>query len=82
MTLRSALKTLLVLALALPVVQAVLLWVRGLVASMGDPAGSAAIGHVLTGCQVVWAIALAGLVIVMAIVVLNETRPRDPNDTH
>ena len=36
MTLRSATKTLLVLSLALPVVQCVLVWVGGLLTSMGD----------------------------------------------
>ena len=41
MTLRSAAKTLLVLVLALPVAQIVLIWVRGLLNSMGDAAGSA-----------------------------------------
>ena len=56
MTLRSAAKTLLVLALALPVVQCVLIWVRGLLTSMGDAAGATIIGHVGTACQVVWAV--------------------------
>jgi hypothetical protein len=76
MTLRSATKTLLVLALALPVIQCVLIWVRGLVTSMGDQDGGAIIGHVGTACQVVWAVNLVGLVIVLAIHVLNE-RPTD-----
>jgi hypothetical protein len=72
MTQRSALKTLLVLALALPVVQCVLIWVRGLVASMGDQDGAAVIGHVGTACLVVWSISLLGLIIVLAIITLNE----------
>ncbi len=75
MTLRSAAKTLLVLALALPVVQAVLVWVRGLLTSMGDSEGGAIIGHVGTVCQVTWAITLVGLVIVVALLTLSERPP-------
>ncbi len=77
MTLRSATKTLLVLALALPVVQCVLIWVRGLVTSMGDQEGGAIIGHVGTACQAAWAISLVGLVIVLAILVINERTPEE-----
>jgi hypothetical protein len=72
MTFRSATKTLLVLALGLPIVQMVLLWVSGLLKGMGDPAGAAIIGHVGTGCQVVWAVSLVGLVITLSLVVLND----------
>ena len=72
MTLRSATKTLLVLTLALPVAQCVLFWVRGLLTSMGDQDGGAIIGHVGTICQVAWSISLVGLVIVLALVVLND----------
>lgn len=72
MTLRSATKTLLVLALALPVAQAVLAWVAGLLRSMGDAAGAAVVGHVGTTCQVVWSLSLVGLLILLALVVLNE----------
>ena len=56
MTLRSAVKTLLVLSLALPVVEAVLVWVAGLLRAMGDAAGAAIVGHVGTACQVVWSV--------------------------
>jgi len=74
MTLRSATKTLLVLALALPVAQCVLIWVRGLLTSMGDSDGAAIIGHVGTACGVVWLISLVGLVITLALTVLNEPK--------
>ena len=60
MTLRSATKTLLTLALGLPVVQAVLIWVAGLLTSMGDEAGATIIRHVGTGCQVVWSVCTRG----------------------
>jgi len=77
MTLRSAIKWLLVVALALPVVQAVLVWVGALLDSMGDAPGAAVIGHVGTACQVVWSISLVGLVIVLALVAMNEQTPED-----
>jgi hypothetical protein len=77
MNLRSAAKTLLVISLALPVVQAVLVWVAGLLTAMGDAAGAAIIGHVGTACQVVWTISLVGLVIMLALIVLNERPPEE-----
>jgi hypothetical protein len=80
MTLRSAAKILLVLALALPVVQAVLIWVAGLLKGMGDAVGAEILGHVMTVCQVVWAIDLVGLVIVLALLVLNERPDDSPED--
>jgi len=75
MTLRSATKSLLVLALALPIVQAALIWVRGLLASMGDDAGAEIIGHVGTACLVIWSITLVGLLIVLALTSLNAPPP-------
>jgi len=72
MTLRSATKTLLVLALALPVVQSVLIWVRSLLTNMGDEPGAAILANVGTACQVIWTISLVGLVIVLAIQNLSE----------
>ena len=77
MTLRSATKTLLVLALALPVVQTVLYWVRGLLVSMGDADGAAVIAHVGTACAVLWSVSLVGLVIVLAFESLNERPPEE-----
>jgi hypothetical protein len=74
MTLRSATKTLLVLALALPVAQCVLIWVRGLLTSMGDSDGGTIIGHVGTACGVVWLLSLVGLLITLALSVLNEPK--------
>ena len=79
MTLRSATKTLLVLAVALPIIQAVLFWIGALLASMGDDGGAAIIGHVVTACQVVWTVSLVGLLIALAMVALNE-RPPDQQE--
>jgi hypothetical protein len=77
MALRSATKVLLTFALGLPVVQAVLVWIAGLLSSMGDQAGAAIIRHVGTGCQVVWTVALVALVIVLALLNLNERPPSE-----
>ncbi|HEX5472722.1 MAG TPA: hypothetical protein VFW73_12600 [Lacipirellulaceae bacterium] len=75
MTLRSAAKTLLVLAIALPVAQTVLFWVRGMLTSMGDPQGGAVVGYVGTALGIVWLLSLVGLVIVLALVVVCERPP-------
>jgi hypothetical protein len=77
MTVRNTLKTLLVIALALPVVECVLLWTRGLLTSMGDPEGAAIVSHVGTGCLVLWSIAIVGLVIVLAIIAVRNERAED-----
>ena len=76
MTLRAATKWLLVLALALPVIQAVLVWVRALLRNMNDDEGAAIIASVGMACQIVWSISLVALVIVLAIIVVSEP-PRD-----
>jgi hypothetical protein len=75
MSLRSATKLLLTLTLGLPVIQTVLVWVAALLRSMGDEAGAMIIGHVATGSQVLWAVSLVGLVIVLALLTLND-RPQ------
>jgi hypothetical protein len=72
MTLRSAARLLLVFALGLPIVQAVLFWVAGLLASMGDNAGARVLRDIGTGCLVAWLVALVALVIVMAVLLLSE----------
>jgi hypothetical protein len=72
MTLRSTTKLLLTCALGLPVIQVVLIWVAGLLKSMGDEAGATIIRHVGTGCQVIWSVSLVGLVIILALMTLNN----------
>ena len=72
MTLRCVAKTLLALVLALPVAQVVLIWVRGLLDSMGDSTGGTLIGHVGSLCLGTWAVCLVGLVIVISLIVLND----------
>jgi hypothetical protein len=72
MTFRSAARLLLVLTLGLPVVQAALFWVAGLLTNMGDNTGAAVIRHVVTGCQVAWTVSIVGLVIALALLVLSS----------
>ncbi|MGD9633362.1 MAG: hypothetical protein AB7G28_09500 [Pirellulales bacterium] len=72
MTLRNALKTLLVLVLALPLVAAVLVWVVGLLRAMGDQAGAMVVSYVGTACQVTWLVCLVGLLVSLALTALAE----------
>lgn len=73
MMLRNAVKALLVMVLALPIVAGVLLWAGGLLRAMGDSTGSTAIGYVGTACQVTWLVCLVGLLVTLSIAVLAET---------
>jgi hypothetical protein len=72
--LRNTVMWLLIATLALPVVALVLAWAGGLLRAMGDVAGAIAVGYVVTACQVVWAVCLVGLLITLAIVVVNDER--------
>lgn len=75
MTLKNAIKTLLVLVLALPLVAAVLVWVVGLLRAMGDAVGAAVVGHIGTACHVVWLVSLVGLLVAVAVDALAEPPP-------
>jgi hypothetical protein len=72
MTLRSAAKTLVCLAIALPIVGAVLVWVVGLLKAMGDPDGARIITYFGLTCEAIWSISLVGLVVILALITLNE----------
>jgi hypothetical protein len=74
--LRTTVKYLLVLTLALPLVAVVLVWVGGLLRAMGDAAGATAVGYVGTACQVAWLVCLVGLLVTLSITVLGE-RPTE-----
>jgi hypothetical protein len=80
MPLRNAVKTLLVLVLAFPLVAAVLVWVAGLLRAMGDAAGAAVVGYVGTACQIAWLVSLMGLLVTLAIAVLAERRAEQDNE--
>jgi hypothetical protein len=73
MTLRSATRWLVVLVLGLPLGQAVLVWVAGLLSAMGDAAGATVVGRISTGAGVLWLVSLVGLVVVLALASLERS---------
>jgi hypothetical protein len=76
MTSRSAVKLMLALTLGLPLLQAVLVWVGGLLTAMGDPTTSTVLSHVNTATGIVWLVSVVGLVVALALQSLDE--PHDP----
>ena len=74
MTLRRAVRILLMLVVGLPLVQAVLLWAAGLLDAMGDAPAAAVVGHVNTAASVAWLVCLVGLVVALAIESLERPR--------
>ncbi len=73
---RTVVKLLLALVLGLPLLQAVLVWVGGLLKAMGDPATSSVLGHISTAIGIVWLVSVVGLVVALALQSLDE--PHDP----
>ena len=73
---RIAVKVLLALVLGLPLLQAVFVWVSGLLDAMGDRATTAVLGHVNTALGIFWLVSVVGLVVALALQSLDE--PRDP----
>jgi len=74
MKLRNAVKTLLVLVLALPMVAAVLVWVNGLLRAMDDAAGATVVRYLAMACQVAWSVCLVGLLVTLALMALGDER--------
>jgi hypothetical protein len=74
---RRCLRILLTLVLALPLVQATLLWVGGLLAAMGDAAASRVLHHVNTTVGVTWALTLVAIVVLLAVRALDESPRAD-----
>ena len=66
MTLRTAIRTLLIVAVALPVASLSLRFVATLLAAMEDAPGAAAVRGVATACAATWPLALVGLLLVLA----------------
>ncbi len=77
MPLRPALKTLLALAIALPILYSTLAGVRYLLVSMGDAAGATMIDTVSGASLTLWAVSIVGLVIVTAAALLFRKLPGD-----
>jgi hypothetical protein len=73
---RCAVKLMLALTLGLPLLQAILVWVGGLLTAMGDATTSAVLGHVNTATGIVWLVSVVGLVVALALQSLDE--PHDP----
>ncbi len=80
MPLRPALKTLLALAIALPILYSTLAGVRYLLVSMGDAAGATMIDTVSGASLTLWAVSIVGLVIVTAATLLLGRLPGDNSD--
>ncbi len=72
MNTRTAVKSLLTLVLGLPVIQAVLVWVGGLLGTMGDEATQSVLKTVNTTLGIVWLTSLVGLLVVLAMQSLED----------
>lgn len=72
MTIRTALKSLLGLTLGLPMLQSLLYWVSGLLASMGDQPAAGAFQRLHIAVGVAWLVCLIGLVISLALKAISD----------
>lgn len=75
---RTAVKVLLALVLGLPLLQAVLVWVGGLLKAMGDPATTAVLAHVNTAAGILWLVSIVALVVALALQSIDE--PHEPGE--
>jgi hypothetical protein len=74
MKLHHAVRLLLALVFGLPLVQAIFLWVAGLLRAMGDEPAAAVIANINTAAGVLWLVVLVGLVVALAMQSLERTR--------
>jgi hypothetical protein len=72
--LRTALITLLVLVLGLPILSVMLTWVAGLLTAMGDTSAANVLTHINTAVRILWLVALVGNVVVLALEMLDRSR--------
>ena len=79
MTTRSAIKTLLLSVLGLPLILVVLAWVNNLLSAMGDTSAVLAVGYVSTITRILWLVALVGLIVTLALQSLEETDQDSPD---
>jgi len=63
---------LLAVSIGLPLLQAVLFWIGGLLGAMGDEVAAGVLTRIQTVAGVLWLISLVGLVIVLAVKTLDE----------
>jgi hypothetical protein len=80
MNLRTPLKALLGLALGLPLLEAVLVWVGGLLGAMGDQVAAHALNRINVAAGILWLLCLVGLVILLALRAVLE--PVDVIEEH
>ena len=82
MTLRNATKLLLLCVLGLPLMQAVLAWVKGLLTAMGDKSAATVVSHLVTIAGTLWLITLVGLVVTLALQSMDgSSRDRNSSDS-
>jgi hypothetical protein len=72
--LRTALITLLVLVLGLPILSVVLTWIAGLLTAMGDVSTANVLSHINMAVRVLWLVALVGNVVMLALETLDRSR--------
>jgi hypothetical protein len=72
--LRTALRSLLVLVLGLPLLSVVITWVTGLLAAMGDASAANVLGYINTATRVIWLVSLVGIVVVLGLESLDRSR--------
>jgi hypothetical protein len=75
-TIRSAIRLLLGLAIGLPVLQALLFWVSGLLTAMGDEAAANFIQRLNLVVAIGWLASLIGLVVSLALLAAVDPPPR------
>jgi hypothetical protein len=75
MKLRDAIRWLLGAVVALPLLQALLYWVGGLLTAMGDAAAARVLKALFVMAGVAWLASLVGLVVVLAILHADDPRP-------
>jgi len=80
MTLRNATKVLLFFVLGLPLMQAVLVWVEGLLTAMGDKSAATVVSYIVTIDGALWLVALVGMVVILAIQSLDGFPHSPPMD--
>ena len=74
MSSRNAVKFLLILVLGLPILQAMLAWIGGLLGAMGDKATAHVLSYINTATGVIWLISVVALVVALALRSLEDIK--------
>ncbi|MEM9352705.1 MAG: hypothetical protein AAGA92_06810 [Planctomycetota bacterium] len=78
MTSRNAVRVLLLAVVGMPILQAVLFWVSGLLTAMGDESAAGVLRHIGTAAAVLWLAGIVGLVVAVAVRVLQDDSSQGP----